>query len=83
VKPLIENLVTSLNSILLGKEHQIKLSLACLFATGYLLIEDLPGVGKTLLSQALARVLGLSYNRIQFTSDVLPSDIIGATIFIR
>ncbi|MFT7651739.1 MAG: MoxR-like ATPase [Candidatus Azotimanducaceae bacterium] len=81
MKPLIENLITSLNSILLGKEHQIKLSLACLFATGHLLIEDLPGMGKTLLSHALARVLGLSYNRIQFTSDVLPSDIIGATIF--
>ncbi|MEQ9450880.1 MAG: MoxR family ATPase [Pseudomonadales bacterium] len=81
VKPLIENLITTLNSVLLGKEHQIKLSLACLFASGHLLIEDLPGMGKTLLSHALARVLGLGYNRIQFTSDVLPSDIIGATIF--
>ena len=81
VKPIIENLVTTLNGVLLGKEQQIKLSLACLFAQGHLLIEDLPGMGKTLLSHALAKVLGLSYNRIQFTSDVLPSDIIGATIF--
>ncbi len=81
VKDSIESLVASLNGVLLGKEHQIKLALACLFAKGHLLIEDLPGMGKTLLSHALARVLGLSYNRIQFTSDVLPSDIIGATIF--
>jgi MoxR-like ATPase len=81
VKEHIESLVTALNSVLLGKEAQLKLSLACLFARGHLLIEDLPGMGKTLLSHALARVLGLSYNRIQFTSDVLPSDIIGATIF--
>lgn len=77
----ISDIVTSLNGVLLGKEQQIKLALACLFAHGHLLIEDLPGMGKTLLSHALARVLGLSYNRIQFTSDVLPSDIIGATIF--
>jgi MoxR-like ATPase len=68
---------------LLGKEGQIKLALSCLFARGHLLIEDLPGMGKTLLSHALARVLGLSYNRIQFTSDVLPADITGASIFDR
>jgi MoxR-like ATPase len=81
VKEHIEALIGTLNQVLLGKEPQIKLSLACLFARGHLLIEDLPGMGKTLLSHALAKVLGLSYNRIQFTSDVLPSDIIGATIF--
>ncbi len=81
VKEQIETLIGTLNTVLLGKEQQIKLSLACLFGRGHLLIEDLPGMGKTLLSHALARVLGLSYNRIQFTSDVLPSDIIGATIF--
>ena len=81
VKEHIHALVEALNGVLLGKEQQIKLSLACLFARGHLLIEDLPGMGKTLLSHALAKVLGLSYNRIQFTSDVLPSDIIGATIF--
>ncbi|MEM6999592.1 MAG: MoxR family ATPase [Pseudomonadota bacterium] len=81
MKNLIEDLVGALNGVMLGKDQQIKLSLACLFAGGHLLIEDLPGMGKTLLSHALAKVLGLSYNRIQFTSDVLPSDIIGATIF--
>ena len=71
----------SLNGILLGKEEQVKLALACLFARGHLLIEDLPGMGKTLLSHALAKVLGLSYNRIQFTSDILPADVIGTSIF--
>ena len=71
----------SLNGILLGKEEQVKLALACLFARGHLLIEDLPGMGKTLLSHALAKVLGLSYNRIQFTSDILPGDVIGTSIF--
>lgn len=67
--------------MLLGKEEQVKLALACLFARGHLLIEDLPGMGKTLLSHALAKVLGLSYNRIQFTSDLLPADVIGTSIF--
>ncbi len=81
VKEQVDELLRALDSVLLGKQHQIKLSLACLFGRGHLLIEDLPGMGKTLLSHALARVLGFSYNRIQFTSDVLPSDIIGATIF--
>ena len=71
----------SLNGVLLGKEEQVKLALACLFARGHLLIEDLPGMGKTLLSHALAKVLGLSYNRIQFTSDLLPADVIGTSIF--
>jgi len=74
---------TALNGILLGKNTQVRLALACLFARGHLLIEDLPGMGKTLLSQALARVLGLTYHRVQFTSDVLPSDIIGSSIFDR
>lgn len=73
----------ALNGVLLGKNTQVRLALACLFARGHLLIEDLPGMGKTLLSQALARVLGLSYHRVQFTSDVLPSDIIGSSIFDR
>lgn len=82
-KDLIRALIAALNSVLLGKETQVKLALGCLFARGHLLIEDLPGMGKTLLSHALARVLGLSYNRIQFTSDVLPADIIGTSIFER
>lgn len=83
VKDQIDVLISAMNRVLLGKEHQIKLALTCLFARGHLLIEDLPGMGKTLLSHALAHVLGLSYNRIQFTSDLLPSDVIGASIFDR
>ena len=77
----IAALTETLGTVLLGKEQQVKLALACLLARGHLLIEDLPGMGKTLLSHALARVLGLSYNRVQFTSDLLPSDLIGASIF--
>ena len=80
-KDLIEALTTALNNVLLGKDRQVKLALACLIAQGHLLIEDLPGMGKTLLSHALAKALGLSYNRIQFTSDVLPADVIGTSIF--
>ncbi|HEY6600089.1 MAG TPA: AAA family ATPase [Pseudomonadales bacterium] len=76
-------MIARLGTVLLGKEHQIKLALACVFARGHLLIEDLPGMGKTLLSHALARVLGLSFNRIQFTSDVLPGDIVGVSVFDR
>ena len=83
MKEKIQALVEALNGVLVGKQPQIKLALACLFAGGHLLIEDLPGMGKTLLSQAIAKVLGLSYNRIQFTSDVLPADVIGTTIFDR
>lgn len=79
----MDELVAVLGGVLLGKEQQIKLALACLLARGHLLIEDLPGMGKTLLSHALAQVLGLTYNRVQFTSDVLPSDIIGTSIFQR
>lgn len=71
----------SLGEIILGKDEQISLALACLLARGHLLIEDLPGLGKTMLAQALARVLGLSFRRIQFTSDLLPADIIGVSVF--
>lgn len=66
----------SVNQVLLGKEAQVRLALTCLLARGHLLIEDLPGMGKTTLSHALARVLGLSFQRIQFTSDLLPGDIL-------
>lgn len=65
----------------MGKEQQIKLALACLLAQGHLLIQDLPGMGKTTLAHALAKSLGLKYNRIQFTSDLLPADIIGISIY--
>ena len=71
----------SLGNIILGKDVEISMALACLLARGHLLIEDLPGLGKTMLAQALARVLGLSYQRIQFTSDLLPADIVGVSIF--
>lgn len=74
-------LIKALSNILLGKEEQVKLALACLLAKGHLLVEDLPGMGKTTLSHALARVLGLEYQRIQFTSDLLPADILGTSIF--
>ena len=71
----------SLNGIILGKKPEISLALACLLARGHLLIEDLPGLGKTILAQSLARVLGLSFQRVQFTSDLLPADIVGVSIF--
>lgn len=77
LKPLLE----SANKIILGKELQIKLAVCCLLAKGHLLIEDVPGVGKTTLSHTLAKLLGLKYQRIQFTSDILPADIIGASVF--
>jgi len=77
LKPLLE----SANKIILGKEQQINLAVCCLLAKGHLLIEDIPGVGKTTLSHTLAKLLGLNYQRIQFTSDILPADIIGASIF--
>ncbi len=70
-----------LNAIILGKQMQVDLALACLLARGHLLIEDLPGLGKTMLAQSLARVLGLSFRRIQFTSDLLPADIVGVSVF--
>jgi MoxR-like ATPase len=71
----------SLNTIVLGKEQEISLALACLLARGHLLIEDLPGLGKTMLAQSLAKVLGLTFQRIQFTSDLLPADIVGVSVF--
>ncbi len=75
--------IAQIGSIILGKEHQIRLTLACLLAKGHLLIEDLPGVGKTTLSHALAKTLGLDFQRIQFTSDLLPADILGVAVFDR
>ncbi|MGH8188777.1 MAG: AAA family ATPase, partial [Steroidobacteraceae bacterium] len=80
---LIGTTIAQLNRIILGKEHQLRLCIACLLARGHLLIEDIPGVGKTTLAHALAESLGLSYQRIQFTSDLLPADIIGVSVFER
>jgi MoxR-like ATPase len=71
------------NGVLLGKPEQVRLAFACLLAGGHLLIEDLPGMGKTTLAHALAGTLGLSFQRVQFTSDLLPSDIIGVSMFDR
>ena len=71
----------SLNRVLLGKPEAVRLSLICLLANGHLLIQDQPGVGKTTLAHALAQVLGLNYRRIQFTSDLLPGDVLGVSVF--
>jgi MoxR-like ATPase len=81
LQALIEGAVKEVGCILLGKEPQIRLALCCLFARGHLLIEDLPGMGKTTLSHALASVLGLTWKRVQFTSDLLPADILGVSVF--
>lgn len=79
----IQDAFEQVSSIVLGKDHQIRLCLSCLIAKGHLLIEDVPGVGKTTLAHALAQALGLQYQRIQFTSDLLPADIIGVSIYRR
>ena len=80
-KAIVNELISQLERILLGKPHEIRLALTCILARGHLLIEDLPGMGKTSLSHALAQSLGMSYQRIQFTSDMLPADILGVSIF--
>lgn len=77
----IQRLLSAANKVILGKDRQIRLSVCCLLARGHLLIEDIPGVGKTTLAHTLAKLLGMNYQRIQFTSDILPADIIGASVF--
>ena len=79
----LRDTVAAIEQVILGKGPQVRLCLACLLARGHLLIEDVPGVGKTTLAHALARVLGLEWSRLQFTSDMLPADIIGVSIFDR
>ena len=79
----LQRALEALQTVILGKPEQIRLCLACLLARGHLLIEDVPGVGKTTLAHALAHILGLSWQRVQFTSDLLPADIIGVSIFDR
>ncbi|MBI5331318.1 MAG: AAA family ATPase [Betaproteobacteria bacterium] len=81
--PPLANVLAQLDAIVLGKPHQTRLAVACLLARGHLLIEDAPGVGKTTLAHALARTLGLDFHRIQFTSGLLPADILGAAIYDR
>ncbi|MEN9501307.1 MAG: hypothetical protein RI964_592 [Pseudomonadota bacterium] len=78
---LIQSTLTELNKVIFGKESQVRLALTCLLANGHLLLEDLPGMGKTTLAHALAQVCGLEYKRVQFTSDLLPADLIGASVF--
>src|SRR3990167_669896 len=79
----LNNVIRQAEQVILGKPQQIRLALACLLARGHLLIEDLPGVGKTTLAQVLARTLGLQFQRIQFTSDLLPADILGVSVYQR
>jgi MoxR-like ATPase len=75
--------IAQINRVILGKDAQIRLCLACLLARGHLLIEDIPGVGKTTLAHAIAKTFGLSFQRVQFTSDLLPADVLGVSIFDR
>ncbi len=81
MKHLSDSLVQQLSHILLGKEQQVRLAVCCLLARGHLLIEDIPGMGKTTLSHALASAMGLSYQRIQFTNDLLPADVLGYSLY--
>jgi len=78
-----DKIVDQISSVVLGKEEQIRLALTCLLAQGHLLIEDIPGIGKTTLAKVLAKCLGLNFRRIQCTSDMLPGDILGVSIFER
>jgi MoxR-like ATPase len=79
--PLPASVIRSISRVLLGKEEKVRLALACLLARGHLLIEDLPGVGKTTLAEALARSFGLDFRRVSFTSDLLPADLTGINVF--
>lgn len=79
----LNGIVAEASDVVLGKEREIRLALTCLIARGHLLIEDIPGVGKTTLAHVLARVLGLSFQRVQFTSDLLPADILGISVYDR
>jgi len=83
VRTDVDRIVDQANRIILGKEHVIRLALACLIARGHLLIEDIPGIGKTTLAHVLANTLGLSFQRVQFTSDLLPADILGVSVYDR
>ncbi len=80
-KTILDTVIATAGEVVVGKQHEIRLAFACLLARGHLLIEDLPGVGKTTLAHVLARVLGLSFQRVQFTSDLLPADILGVSVY--
>lgn len=79
----LDRVIETLETIIVGKSHQLRLAVTCMLAEGHLLIQDLPGVGKTTLAHALAKALGMSYQRIQFTSDLLPADILGVSVYQR
>lgn len=79
--PRLESIVRQIGKVVLGKDSQIRMALTCLFAGGHLLIEDIPGIGKTTLAKVLSRSMGLNFRRVQFTSDMLPGDILGSSIF--
>ncbi len=81
IRPQFESIVDEIGRVVLGKNEQIRMALTCLFAGGHLLIEDIPGIGKTTLAKALAHCMGLHFRRVQFTSDMLPGDILGSSIF--
>ena len=83
MQPYIQDIISATNRVILGKDRQIRMALACILARGHLLIEDLPGMGKTTLAHTLAQVLGLKFNRVQFTSDLLPADILGVSVYDR
>jgi MoxR-like ATPase len=76
-----ENIVNQIGKVILGKTKEIRLALTCLFSGGHLLIEDIPGIGKTTLAKVLSKCLGLNFRRIQCTSDMLPGDILGTSVF--
>ena len=80
---LLETAIAQTGQVILGKNDQIKLALTCLLAKGHCLIEDQPGVGKTTLAHTMAQVMGLDFHRIQFTSDLLPADVLGVSVFNR
>jgi len=80
---LLDSAMQSIGKVILGKQQQIKLALTCLLARGHCLIEDQPGVGKTTLAHTMAQVMGLEFHRIQFTSDLLPADVLGVSVFNR
>ncbi len=83
MQQLLADAQSQVNSIVLGKQHQVQLAFACALSEGHLLIEDIPGVGKTTLAHAMAATLKLDFQRIQFTSDLLPADIIGVSVYER
>ena len=78
---LLDQVLGQINGVVLGKPQQVRLAVSCLLARGHLLIEDLPGMGKTTLAEALARSFGLTFNRVHFTNDLLPADLIGVSIY--